>query len=111
MREDLVRIDHNINSKLDLMGHYIHDSVSQQNIPALWSDSSYPTAGSAFSNPAWSAVVQLTQTLSPTLLNVTSFVYNGSIINLTPTGISDKPDGWTATTYFQETARNCRRSI
>ena len=100
VREDLVRIDHTINSKLQLMGHYIHDSVEQQNVPALWSDSSYPTAGSAFSNPAWSAVVQLTQTLSPTLLNVTSFVYNGSIINLTPTGISDKPDGWTATTLF-----------
>jgi hypothetical protein len=100
VREDLVRIDHTINSRLQLMGHYIHDSVSQQNIPSLWSDSSYPTAGSAFSNPAWSAVIQLTQTLSPTLLNVTSFVYNGSIINLSPTGIYQQPAGWSATSLF-----------
>ena len=100
VREDLVRIDHTINDKLTLMGHYIHDAVSQQNIPSLWSDSSYPTAGSAFSNPAWSAVIQLTQTLSPNLLNVTSFVYNGSIINLTPTGIYTQPSGWGATSLF-----------
>lgn len=100
VREDIVRIDHNINDKLQLMGHYLHDAVSQQNIPPLWSDSSYPTVGSAFSNPAWSAVIQLTQTLSPNLLNETSFDYNGSIINLTPTGIYSKPAGWTATSYF-----------
>lgn len=100
VREDLVRIDHTINEKLQLMGHYIHDAVSQQNIPALWSDSSYPTVGSAFSNPAWSAVIQLTQTLSPTVLNETSFDYNGSIINLTPTGIYAQPPGWSAKGYF-----------
>ena len=84
------------------MGHYIHDAVSQQNIPSLWSDSSYPTAGRAFSNPAWSAVIQLTQTLSPNLLNVTSFVYNGSVINLTPTGIYTQPSGWGATSLFPQ---------
>jgi Carboxypeptidase regulatory-like domain len=100
VREDLVRVDHTINSKMALMGHYIHDAVSQQNIPSLWSDSSYPTAGSAFSNPAWSAVVQLAQTISPNLLNETSFIYNGSVINLSPTGIYAQPPGWSATSLF-----------
>jgi Carboxypeptidase regulatory-like domain len=100
VREDLVRIDHTINDKLQLMGHYIHDAVSQQNVPALWSDSSYPTVGSAFANPAWSAVIQLTQTLSSTVLNTTSFDYNGSIITLKPTGIYSQPTGWTAQSYF-----------
>lgn len=100
VREDLVRIDHKINDKLQLMGHYVHDSVSQQNIPALWSDSSYPTVGSQFANPAWSAVIQLTQVISPALVNETSFDYNGSIITLAPTGVYAEPAGWTATSYF-----------
>lgn len=100
VREDIVRIDHTISDKLQLMGHYIHDGVSQQNIPALWSDSSYPTVGSAFANPAWSGVIQLTQVISPTLVNETSFDYNGSIIRLSPTGVYAEPAGWTATSYF-----------
>ena len=29
VREDLVRIDHAINEKMQLMGHFIHDSVNQ----------------------------------------------------------------------------------
>lgn len=100
VREDLVRIDHTINSKLQLMGHYIHDSVSQENFPPLFSSFSYPTVGNTFSNPAWSAVIQLTQTITPTLLNETSFVYNGSIIQIAPTGVYLQPTGWTATSYF-----------
>ena len=35
VREDVVRIDHHINGKLQLMGHYLHDAVDHQLLPAI----------------------------------------------------------------------------
>ena len=52
VREDVVRIDHKINGKLQLMGHYLHDQVSQTYFPPLWGNSSYPTVGTAMLNPS-----------------------------------------------------------
>ncbi|MBW4027354.1 TonB-dependent receptor [Acidipila rosea] len=100
VREDLVRIDHNINDKLQLMGHYIHDAVSQTYVPPLWSNDSYPTVGSSMENPSWSAVIQLTQLISPSVLNETSFDYDGNKIHLNPTGTFAQPSGWGAQGYF-----------
>jgi hypothetical protein len=100
VREDVVRIDHAINSKLQLMGHYLHDAVDQVYYPPLWGNSSYPTVGTAMKNPSWSSTIKLTQTLSPTLLNETAFLYSGNTINLAPVGISQQPAGWNATTFF-----------
>jgi hypothetical protein len=39
VREDVVRIDHAINSKLQLMGHLLHEPVSVSFFPPLWGDS------------------------------------------------------------------------
>jgi hypothetical protein len=100
VREDVVRIDHTINNKLQLMGHYLHDQVSQTYFPPLWGDSSYPTVGTAMLNPSWSSTIKLTQTLSPTLLNETAFLYSGNTIHLSPVGVSAQPTGWTATSFF-----------
>jgi hypothetical protein len=100
VREDVVRIDHTINSKLQLMGHYLHDQVSQTYFPPLWGDSTYPTVGTAMLNPSWSSTIKLTQTLSPSLLNETAFLYSGNTIHLSPVGVSAQPSGWTGTTFF-----------
>jgi hypothetical protein len=100
VHEDVVRIDHAINNKLQLMGHYLHDGVTQTYYPPLWGDSTYPTVGTAMQNPSWSATIKLTQTLSPSLLNETAFLYSGNTIHLTPVGISAQPSGWNATTFF-----------
>ena len=82
VREDLVRIDHTINEKLQLMGHYIHDANTQTLFPPLWSDDSYPTVGSVMENPAWAAVVKLTQTISPNLLNEPPLTLSGTSLRL-----------------------------
>ncbi|HEY6377306.1 MAG TPA: TonB-dependent receptor, partial [Edaphobacter sp.] len=100
VREDLVRIDHAINSKLQLMGHYVHDNVHQTYFPPLWGNSSYPTVGTAMYNPSWAAVIKLTQTISPNLLNETAFNYNGNLIHLDPVGVSAQPSGWSAQSFF-----------
>ncbi len=71
VREDVVRIDHNITDKLHLLGSYIHDQMSQTEYPDQWGSDTYTTVGEVFANPSWASVVKLSQTLSPTLLNET----------------------------------------
>jgi hypothetical protein len=105
VREDIVRVDHAINSKFQLMGHYLHDTLAQNYFPPLWGDSSYPTVGTAMNNPSYSAVIKLTQTYSPNLLNETAFNYSGNKITLTPLpgpngGQFVQPSGWNATSFF-----------
>ena len=83
------------------MGHYLHDEVNQTYYPPLWGiANNFPTVGTAMLNPSWSATIKLTQTLSPSLLNETAFLYSGNTIHLTPVGVFAQPSGWTGTTFF-----------
>lgn len=105
VREDVVRIDHSIKEKYQLMGHYLHDAVSQTYYPPLWGNSTYPTVGTAMLNPSWSSTIKLTQTYSGSLLNETSFLFSGNTIHLSPVkgpGLQtfSQPNGWTATSFF-----------
>ncbi|MBZ5689354.1 MAG: TonB-dependent receptor [Acidobacteriia bacterium] len=104
VREDVVRIDHTINSKFQLMGHYLHDAVTQTYFPPLWGNSTYPTVGTQMLNPSWSSTIKLTQTYSASLLNETSFLFSGNTIHLSPVAGAGsafvQPSGWTATSLF-----------
>ncbi len=100
VREDVVRIDHNMTDKLHLLGSCIHDQMSQTIYPSMWSGDNYVTVGNIFANPSWAAVIKLTQTLSPTLLNETSFNINGNTINITPQGTYKQPSGWNAGSFY-----------
>jgi hypothetical protein len=100
VREDVVRIDHDITDKMHLMGHWIHDSMSQTIYPVMWSGDSYPTVGNVFGNPSWGSVIKLSQSISPTVLNETALNVNGNTISITPAGIFAQPSGWSATGIF-----------
>jgi hypothetical protein len=105
VREDVVRIDHTFNSKFQLMGHYLHDAVTQTYYPPLWGPGNdYPTVGTSMLNPSWSSTLKLTQTYSPSLLNETTFLFSGNTIHLSPVagvgGSFTQPSGWTATSFF-----------
>lgn len=104
IREDAVRIDHTINSKFQLMGHYLHDAMARSYFPPLWGSSTYPTVGTLMTNPSYTAAIKLTQTYSSNLLNETGVFYGGNKITLTPTANSGfafaQPSGWTATSFF-----------
>ena len=104
VREDLFRIDHTINDKWSLFGHFIHDAVSQNYATVLWNADNYPTVGSNFVNPSYSSVIKLAGTLKPNVLLETSFNYDGNKIAILPVaeggGTFTKPSGWTASTYF-----------
>jgi hypothetical protein len=84
-REELFRIDHNINDKMRASFRYIHDSWSQIYPTPLWtSGTSFPTVQTDFVGPGVSMVARLTATASPTLLNefVASYTTDHITLNL-----------------------------
>ena len=102
LTEEVVRIDHNFNSKLAIFGHFIAEQVSQGFGISQWSGANVPTVGDTFGNPSYSAVVHATYTISPNLLNETALNYNGNRINIVPFAASglkslSLPDGYDST--------------
>jgi hypothetical protein len=104
VREDLFRIDHNINDKWQLFGHYVHDAMDTVEATPEWQGDNYPTIGSNFSNPAYAAVIKLTGSLTPNVLLEAAFNYNGNKIAIIPVSTVSagftKPSGWSTGTYF-----------
>jgi len=100
VREEIVRVDHNFNEKVSLMAHFINDAVVQETDTTLWTGMSYPTLGTIFRNPGKSAVLRLTWTISPNLLNEVAYNYNGNRIDLTPNGVYAKPSGYNVQEFF-----------
>src|SRR5690348_556430 len=84
VREEIVRVDHRFGDKFNIFGHWISEQISQTFGTTMWSGDNVPTIGNTFGNPSYSAVVHLTQTISPSLLNEVAFNYNGNRINIIP---------------------------
>ena len=107
VQEPIVRIDHQINDKWQILGHYIHDAVSQgASAPMVgWSGGSYPTITSTFSNPSNSAAVKLTGSITPDLLVEASFNYDGNVINIINQGDAI-PSGFSTAKYFNNGAKD-----
>ena len=102
LKEEVVRIDHNFNSKFSVFGHFVAEQVSQGYGISQWSGANVPTVGDTFGNPSYSGVVHATYTISPTLLNEVAFNYNGNRINIIPfagsgLGSLALPTGYSAT--------------
>lgn len=112
VREEIVKIDHRITDKLALMGYYIQDFTDQTTSTPLWGPgNSYPTVATQINSPSRAAVIRLTATISPIVVNELAFNYNGNRINLTPTGNFAKPAGFNVPEYFAGNALNRLPSI
>jgi hypothetical protein len=105
VRDDVLRVDHKITDKWQLMGHYMHDSVTQAyGGPELgWDWYSYNTITSVLSNPSNSAALKLSGTITPNLLVESSINYDGNIINITNSANGNRPAGWSVNTFFDLT--------
>ncbi len=104
-REELVRVDHNINPKLRATFRYIHDSWQTVVPTTLWGcpdGCSFPTIQTNFVGPGTSTVARLTATISPTLLNEFVFSYTADHIVLKNTGpgAASRPASMTMTGIF-----------
>jgi hypothetical protein len=84
VREEIARVDHQFNDKLAIFGHWVSEQITQGFGTTMWSGDNVPTIGNTFGNPSYSAVVHLTHTISPSLLNEVAFNYNGNRINIIP---------------------------
>jgi hypothetical protein len=84
VREEIVRVDHQFSDKASIFGHWVSEQISQTFGTTMWSGDNVPTIGNTFGNPSYSAVVHLTNTISPSLLNEVAFNYNGNRINILP---------------------------
>jgi hypothetical protein len=101
--EEIVRIDHEFNSKNQIFGHYVAEQIAQGFGTTMWSGDNVPTIGNTFGNPSYSAVITYTRSISQTLLNELTFNYSGNRINITPVGVYKAPSGFTFNRLFTGT--------
>ncbi len=92
-REELLRVDHNINSKVRAMFHYAHDSWDSVTPTPLFSGSNFPTVQTTTKLPTVSVVARLSAAISPTLLNEFTFSYTTDHIFTSSTGYPN-PNAW-----------------
>ena len=95
-REDLVRLDHDFNSKLRFTFRAIHDSWDTTKATVTWGSENFPTIGTHFIGPGVEIVARLTATASPTLLNEFVASYTTDHIRQ----INTNPSVWTRTPGF-----------
>ena len=95
-REDLIRLDHDINSKNRLTFRAIHDSWDTIKATVTWGGESFPTIGTHFIGPGVEMVARLSTTVSPTLLNEFVASYTTDHIHQ----INTNPSVWTRTSGF-----------
>ena len=106
VRDDIVRIDHKINDKWAILGHYMHDSVNQgYAYPFLnWLWASFNSVTSTLSNPSNSAAIKMSSTISPNLLVEASINYDGNTIDITNSNNSlltnSSFSGWNQQPFF-----------
>lgn len=93
-REELFRIDHNINSKNRVTFRYIHDSWQQVESTTIWTGSAFPTVQTFFDGPGVSMLARLTTNISPTLLNEFVASYTTDHISFKSQGAWQQPAGW-----------------
>ena len=106
VREEIVRVDHQLSEKIGIMFHFINESILYDTPSTLWGGSSYQTLGTTFNNPSRAGVLKMTYTISPSLLNEAALNYNGNRIILTPTGIFARPGDLKVGEFFPTNAQN-----
>jgi hypothetical protein len=94
-REELFRIDHNINDKVRATFRYIHDSWNQDYPVPLWTNGvAFPTVQTNFNGPGVSMVARVTAAASPTLLNEFVASYTTDRITTSLIGPWQRPAGF-----------------
>ena len=93
-REELFRIDHNLNDHNRVTFRYIHDSWTQVESTTIWTGSAFPTAQTFFNGPGVSMVARWTSTISPTLLNEFVASYTTDHISFKSQGVYQRPAGF-----------------
>jgi hypothetical protein len=113
VRDDIFRIDHKFNDKWAILGHFIHDSVTQGNADPMlgWLWASFNSITSTLSNPAYSAAIKLSGTINPNLLVEASMNYDGNIINIVNSPAGQLPSGWNSSNPLTSSFKVTKNSL
>ncbi|HME00051.1 MAG TPA: carboxypeptidase-like regulatory domain-containing protein [Terriglobia bacterium] len=68
-RQEQIRVDQNISDKTQVFMRYTQDAWNTVSVPALWNWASYDTIKTPFKGPGKSAVLHITHSFSPSLMN------------------------------------------
>ena len=99
--EELIKVDHNFNSKIRAAVRFIHDSYNQSQPVSPWSQTTLPAISGVLTGPGVSLVVNLTASASPTLLNEFVFSYGTNHLSLVNTTNNwERPSTMTMTGLF-----------
>jgi len=106
-REDHIRVDQNIGDKTSVFVRFTNDAWNTIDAPAAWGATEYDTVENPFNAPAKNAVLHLTHTFSPRLMDEFIAGYSGLIYYTKPiagassvSGTFTKPADWTESTIF-----------
>jgi hypothetical protein len=112
-REDSIRIDQNISEKTRVFGRYTQDAWDTIVTPSLWTSSIYGTSETNFLGPTKSAVLNITHTFKPSLLNEFVMNFTNDYWHLqqqagpsSPAGSIDKPSNWSVSNLFPANSSN-----
>jgi hypothetical protein len=100
VREEIVRIDENVNDKFTIYGHFVAEQISQNYGTTMWSGDNVPTISNTFGNPSYAGVIHTAYVISPTLVNEASFNYNGNRIAILPLGLVSAPSSFNFNRFF-----------
>lgn len=98
VKEEIVRIDHNVTDKFVIYGHFLAEQIANNQAKTMWSGDNVPSIGNTFGNPSYAAVVHAAYSISPSLVNEVAFNYNGNRIAILPEGLYKSP--FTPVGYF-----------
>jgi hypothetical protein len=89
-REEVVRIDHNFNSKFSIFGRYLDDSIPTQEPGGLFTGLGIPNVSTTSTNsPGRNLAVHGTWTINPTLLADIGYAFSYGAVISTPIGTSN----------------------
>ncbi len=112
-RQEQIRVDQNISDKTSLFVRYTQDAWDTTVVPSLWTSANYDTIKTQFSGPGKSAVLHITHSFKPNLMNEFVMAYTVDHILLFPqagassvAGSINKPSSWTASNLFPPNKNN-----
>ena len=74
-RQEQIRIDQNIGEKTRIFGRWTQDAWNTVMVPSIWNWSAYDTIKTPFAGPGKSAVIDITHSFKPALINEFTAAY------------------------------------
>ena len=111
-RQEQIRVDQNLGDNTRVFVRYTQDEWSASYTPG-WNGTPYDTTASEFDAPGKSAVLNITRTFKPNLMNEFVIAYSQNRISwfdvagsASPAGSLDKPAAWTGKNLFPANQSN-----